>query len=211
MTHMADAARRAGGPRVRNAEATRADLLRAAMRRFTVLGYERTTARDIAADAGVNVALISRYFGSKDGLFEAVMRESANSLEQFRAAQPAGLVDAVLSQLGPDQWPEFGHEHPLVLLLRDIGKDERIAELRRLSLHSAITQLIAQTAPAPPTPASPSRDATVRAELALALIAGVLTLRAALPDSELAVADKDRLRLALEHAITAILSTPPAG
>src|ERR1700712_5539888 len=68
--------------RPRDAEATRSALLHAAMRRFTVLGYERTTTRDIARDAQVNVSLINRYFGSKDGLFAAVMRESATSIAQ---------------------------------------------------------------------------------------------------------------------------------
>src|SRR6195952_3125856 len=87
--------------RPRDAEATRADLLHAAMRRFTVLGYERTTTRDIAHDAHVNVSLISRYFGSKDGLFEAVMRESASTLEQSTPDGPAGLVEAMMRHMEP--------------------------------------------------------------------------------------------------------------
>jgi AcrR family transcriptional regulator len=54
---------------VRNAEATQARLLQAARTQFAANGFERTTVRDIAAAAGVNVALISRYFGGKDELF----------------------------------------------------------------------------------------------------------------------------------------------
>src|SRR5437868_7385898 len=55
--------------RSRNAAETRAALLAAARIRFARDGYEATNLRDIAADVGVNVALISRYFGSKEGLF----------------------------------------------------------------------------------------------------------------------------------------------
>lgn len=45
----------------------------AARRAFSERGFERTTVREIAADAGVNPALINRYFGGKEQLFaEAV-------------------------------------------------------------------------------------------------------------------------------------------
>ncbi|MBB5160006.1 TetR/AcrR family transcriptional regulator [Saccharopolyspora phatthalungensis] len=57
--------------RPRNAEATRADILSAARVRFGADGYERTTLRAIAADVGVNPALVIRYFGSKEDLFAA--------------------------------------------------------------------------------------------------------------------------------------------
>jgi len=54
---------------IRNSEATQSRLLLAAKGQFAANGYERTTVRDIAAEAGVNVALINRYFGSKEELF----------------------------------------------------------------------------------------------------------------------------------------------
>lgn len=54
--------------RPRNAEETRAALLAAARLRFARDGYEATNLRDIASDVGVNVALIPRYFRSKEGL-----------------------------------------------------------------------------------------------------------------------------------------------
>jgi len=54
---------------IKDAEATQARLLIAARSQFSILGYERTTMRGIAAEAGVNVALINRYFGSKEELF----------------------------------------------------------------------------------------------------------------------------------------------
>jgi AcrR family transcriptional regulator len=202
---MAEAVKRAPSTRPRNSEATRTDLLHAAMRRFTVLGYERTTARDVAADAGVNVSLINRYFGSKDGLFAAVMQESADAQEQFRTNHAERLVDSMLGQLEPGLWPEFGGEHPLLLLLREVGEDQRVGDLRRRSLDTVIRKLVDQ---ADPDPSSRPPDVRLHAELVLALVAGVLTLRAALPDSELATTDGQRLREALERVTAAILNPP---
>lgn len=57
--------------RPRNASQTRADMLSAARRRFAADGYERTTLRAVAADVGVDAALVIRYFGSKQDLFAA--------------------------------------------------------------------------------------------------------------------------------------------
>ena len=184
--------------RTRNAEATRDALLHAAMRRFTVLGYEHTTTRDVAADAGVNVALIARYFGSKDGLVAAVMEEFARTMAAYRAGRTASLVRSMLEQLDAGAWPEFGRQHPLLLLLRDTGADERVGELRRRTLEEVLATLADELDP------GRSDDAALRAELVLALYAGVLTLRAALPGGELATSDPARLRAALERAVTAV-------
>jgi AcrR family transcriptional regulator len=63
-------------PRRRDAEATRGRILAAAMERFARRGYETASLRDIAAEAGVDVALIGRYFGGKEGLFTAALKAS---------------------------------------------------------------------------------------------------------------------------------------
>jgi AcrR family transcriptional regulator len=57
--------------RPRNAIQTRADIVSAARRRFGAEGYERTTLRAVAADVGVDPALVIRYFGTKQDLFAA--------------------------------------------------------------------------------------------------------------------------------------------
>lgn len=62
--------------RKRDAEATRAAILAAAKVHFARSGYEGAYLRDIAADAGVDAALINRYFGGKDGLFAAALKDS---------------------------------------------------------------------------------------------------------------------------------------
>lgn len=60
-------------PRPRNAAATRTAILDAAAKRFAAESYEQVGMRDIARDVGVDPALISRYFGSKEELFRAVL------------------------------------------------------------------------------------------------------------------------------------------
>jgi AcrR family transcriptional regulator len=59
----------------------------AALARFRADGYQSVSLRQVAADAGVDVALISYYFGSKQGLFAAAMALPVN---------PAVLVTAHL-------------------------------------------------------------------------------------------------------------------
>ena len=62
--------------RKRDAEATRGAILAAAKIHFARSGYDGAFLRDIAADAGADAALIKRYFGSKDGLFAAALKDS---------------------------------------------------------------------------------------------------------------------------------------
>ncbi|MGU3433231.1 TetR family transcriptional regulator [Actinomycetes bacterium M1A6_2h] len=55
--------------RPRSAATTKAAILDAARIRFGADGFERTTVRAIAADVGVDPAMVMRYFGTKDALF----------------------------------------------------------------------------------------------------------------------------------------------
>jgi AcrR family transcriptional regulator len=52
---------------------TREAIADAARRRFAELGYDRTTIRGIAEEAGVDAALVVHFFGSKQELFLKVM------------------------------------------------------------------------------------------------------------------------------------------
>ena len=63
-------------PRRRDAQATRAAILEAAKAQFARLGYDRAALRDIAAEAGADVALIKRYFGGKEALFTEALKAS---------------------------------------------------------------------------------------------------------------------------------------
>lgn len=62
--------------RDRRTAETKQAIMESAQLLFSSLGYAETGVRDIAAGANVNSALITRYFGSKLELFEAVLRNS---------------------------------------------------------------------------------------------------------------------------------------
>src|SRR5688500_3038952 len=55
----------------RSAAKTRAAILAAARSRFGTNGFDQTTIRAVAQAAGVDPALVIRYFGTKAGLFAA--------------------------------------------------------------------------------------------------------------------------------------------
>lgn len=71
-------------PRPRNADATRAAILEAARERFARESYDDVGMRDLARDVGVDAALVCRYFGSKEELFEKVLEscETGSDLMQ---------------------------------------------------------------------------------------------------------------------------------
>ncbi|WP_446665556.1 TetR/AcrR family transcriptional regulator [Flexivirga sp. B27] len=74
---------------------TRAQILGIARDRFLSGGYAGTSMRAIARDAGVDVALLSYHFSSKQGLFAASME---------LPVRPGDLIEEALD--APiDQWP----------------------------------------------------------------------------------------------------------
>jgi AcrR family transcriptional regulator len=59
------------GTAARRSDATRAAILAAARHRFASDGYERATIRAIAVEAGIDPAMVMRYYGNKERLFAA--------------------------------------------------------------------------------------------------------------------------------------------
>ncbi|WP_028925598.1 TetR/AcrR family transcriptional regulator [Pseudonocardia acaciae] len=73
----------------------REDLLAAARRCLEERGYAHTTARDLVAASGTNLASIGYHFGSKDALLTAAMSESFREwAERVRALALAAEPDA---------------------------------------------------------------------------------------------------------------------
>jgi len=64
--------------RSRDAARTRDLILRAGQKLFAQKGYATTGVREVAAEAGVNLALVQRYFGSKAGLLRASLEDLLN-------------------------------------------------------------------------------------------------------------------------------------
>ena len=123
-------------PRPRNAAQTRADILSAARRRFATDGYEPTTLRAIAADVGVDAALVIRYFGSKQDLF-ATATEFRIELPDLSAADP----DDIPSMLLPRYFAVWEDDQSFLALLRAAGTSRIAADTinRTLATHVAPT------------------------------------------------------------------------
>jgi AcrR family transcriptional regulator len=62
-------------PRQRDSARTRERILKAGQQLFAQRGYSTTGVREVAAEAGVNSALVRRYFGSKGGLLRAALED----------------------------------------------------------------------------------------------------------------------------------------
>jgi AcrR family transcriptional regulator len=83
-TRRATARTAARSPRPRDAEATKALLLRAATEEFAEYGFAGARIDRIAERAGANKRLLYVYFGDKQALFDAVVADQAAAV--FRAA-----------------------------------------------------------------------------------------------------------------------------
>jgi AcrR family transcriptional regulator len=82
---------------------TRAVIVEAARRRFLTAGYADVTLRSVAEEAGVDVALLSYYFGSKRGLFvealAAVEEPGKRMAEAIAGGDLAGLPARLLREV----------------------------------------------------------------------------------------------------------------
>jgi AcrR family transcriptional regulator len=188
-------------PRRRNAEQTRQTLLAAARARFARDGYASTTVRDIADDAGVNVALISRYFTSKEGLFEACLAGAVNEIRGDAEALSRDEVAAsiALRIAGSADQPRT-HE-ALLLMLRSSG-DERVDEIRRGFMRSFSEQLVTATG-------GPKDDRSLlRAQVVLGASLGLVLLRSSAALPPIATATGEELIGPLTDLVNALLPAP---
>ena len=117
--------RRPGQPK------TREQILAAARHRFLADGYEATSMRSIATDAEVDTALVSYYFGSKQGVFGAAMALTANPAQVLAAAlvgDLSGLPERVLRAL-LRTWDDEETGAPLRAMLGGVGQNPAIARV----------------------------------------------------------------------------------
>lgn len=120
----------------------RAAIIAAARARFAREGLS-TSLRDIAADAGVNLGLVHRHFGTKDAVVRAAFADAAaNGLRQvgpaasFAEAAELLLTSAAVADdtyarmlalllLGGDDAPTVQDEFPTILRMQELAGDER--------------------------------------------------------------------------------------
>ena len=180
--------------RSRNADRTRADLLAAARRRFGAEGYERTTIRAIAADAGVDAALVSRYFGGKQELFAAVA-DLRLDLPDLTGVPPGQLGRVLLDRFFA-VWED---------------DDTFLALLRVAMTNDGVTQTLRQvfaTQVAPALSAAVPDHPHERAGLVGAFIIGLAATRYALSVPNLAGLDRDQLTAWAAPVLEQILTGP---
>lgn len=90
---------RSGIRRVRDKDAKQRALLDAAAEVFSEFGYEGAFTKEIARRAGCSEALIFRYFGDKQGIFERVVARDSSAATQRGEAR--------LSVQYPDRFSEY--------------------------------------------------------------------------------------------------------
>src|SRR4029450_5516367 len=104
---------------VRRSDATKAAILAAAREHFAARGYQGASLRAIALRAGIDPALVIRYFDSKQNLFAAAAEFD------LRLAGVSGVgssaVGAALVEHFFDRWEG---DEPLMALLRTAATNE---------------------------------------------------------------------------------------
>lgn len=175
--------------RPHDSAASRAALLEAARAVFRERGYERATTREIGERAGVDPALIARYFGSKERLYVAAVAELSPADTDFDF-EPVALLAGLL-----ERWEERGH-NPISRALASpaLGDDVRrevVAVIGDLLLAPEAALLRERGASAP----------ELRAELLVAIAVGVAATRANGSLERLAAASREELIAVLEPAL----------
>ena len=107
---------------------TKGRILAAARKHFAASGYERATIRAVAAEAGIDPALVMRYFGNKEKLFAAAAEFDLRLPDL--AAVPRGTVGSVLVGHFLDRWES---DDSLQALLRAaVSLQVAVARLRAI-------------------------------------------------------------------------------
>jgi AcrR family transcriptional regulator len=184
--------------RLRNAAATRQAILDSARRHFAREGYDNVGLREIAGGAGVDPALVCRYFGGKEQLLkEAVRGDTPPLLEGVAlAALPARLAALLLEDEGEGCGKAAEQTERLLILVRS-ASSPAASEIVREAAEEDILRPIASLLGGP--------GAEVRAGLCLAILIGVGVLRSALAFSPLCGAGEGELRRALENLFATAL------
>ncbi|GAA2981374.1 AcrR family transcriptional regulator [Microbacterium terrae] len=185
----------------RDAEATRARILRAAMAEFAAVGLAGGRVERIAAQSESNVRMIYAYFGNKAGLFDAavhaavegmaaavpptpgMLAEWAGRLFDYHRADPTALRVSLWAQL---ERPEVAAEPMEAYMAKTLTVSSETGGARRAIDLLAIVYAIAQAGTVTPRgllsadgadPDDPERVAQHRAAV-VAAVAAIVEPRA---------------------------------
>jgi AcrR family transcriptional regulator len=179
------------------------DAIRAAAReRFFQDGYAAVTLRSIASAAGVDVALVSYWFGSKRGLFAAAMElkiSPADVLDEALAGDDARIAERVLAAL-LEVWDTAASGAPLRAAASAAASDPIVGRLVAEMVERELIDRVAARLDGP--------DARDRAAAFCTGTAGLIFLRYILRTEPLASLPAERLVALLAPALQTALAMP---
>ena len=123
----------------RRSDATKAAILAAARDAFAAHGYQGTTIRTVAAAAGIDPAMVMRYFGNKEGLFAAAA-EFDLRLPDLSTLPRKDVGPALVAHF-LDRWEG---DPTLMALLRTAVTNDAAAERMRTIFASQVAPVVAQ-------------------------------------------------------------------
>lgn len=184
---------------------TRQTVLDVARARFASDGFAATTIRVIATDAGVDVSQVMQFFGSKEGLFAAVMAVPASALERLDTVfegPDADLGERVVRAF-LQAWEGIPEEsEPLMATLRGAIVNEQARNQLRDFIQSRVLTGTGKRL---------GSDAALRATLASSLLVGLVVSRGIIGVPTLAAAKPEKLIKLIAPAIQQILVPQPAS
>jgi AcrR family transcriptional regulator len=127
----------------RSSDRTKAAILAAARERFGAAGFQGATIRAIAADAGVDPAMVMRYYGSKDKLFAAAAEFDLRFPDL--SAIERKEVGLLMVRHFLERWEG---DEPLVVLLRSSATNAEAAQRMHEIFGAQLEPLVASLAPA---------------------------------------------------------------
>lgn len=150
----------------RRSDTTRAAIRAAAREHFAAAGYQGATIRAIAAAAGIDPALVMRYYGNKEGLFVAAAEFDLHLPDL--SALPRGQVGAALVTHFLDRWEG---DEALMALLRSAVTNETARERMQSIFATQVGPQVGQLS------GLPRGEAAARAGLIASQILGLALCR----------------------------------
>ncbi|MEU1268357.1 TetR family transcriptional regulator [Streptomyces sp. NPDC005799] len=179
----------------RRSDRTKAAILRAARERFAAQGYERTTIRAVASDAGIDPSMVMRYFGNKAQLFDATLTIDLRLPDLTDV--PPDEVPQTLVRHFLARWEGDPADDALLVLMRSAVTNEQAAA----RMHEIFA---AQVAPALAAALGPDHAAR-RAGLVSAQLLGLGLTRYLLRLPAVTTLTPDEIERGLAPALQAVL------
>ena len=155
----------------RRSDATKAAILAAAREQFAASGYQAATIRSIAAAAGIDPAMVMRYFGNKEGLF-AQAAEFDLHLPDL-SGLPKRAIGVALVRHFLQRWE--GDETLMALLRAAVTNDAAAARLQTI-FATQMAPLVARLSGQARAAAAPRAGLIATQILGLALCRYILRL-----------------------------------